>query len=99
MSKREKLRRKLREHPADADMHDVHTLLFRFGFSLARTRGSHYIFEYEEGSQFQQIIVPLHGHKVKRVYIRQVIAILDELFPPEEAAPEEEGDDESDQDD
>jgi predicted RNA binding protein YcfA (HicA-like mRNA interferase family) len=70
MSKREKLRRKLRNHPAEANIQDVQTLLQRFGFSLARTRGSHYIFEYDDGEHFQQIVVPVHGRKVKKVYIQ-----------------------------
>jgi predicted RNA binding protein YcfA (HicA-like mRNA interferase family) len=90
MSKGEKLRRKLRVRPADANMRDVETLLVRFGFTLARIHGSHHIFEYDNGERFQQVIVPLHGRKVKRMYIQQVIAILDELFPPEELTDEDE---------
>ncbi len=65
-------------------MRDVQTLLQRFGFTLARTSGSHHIFEYDDGERFQQVVVPLHGRKVKKVYVRRVVAILDILFPVEE---------------
>jgi predicted RNA binding protein YcfA (HicA-like mRNA interferase family) len=83
VSKREKLRQKLRQQPAEADMQDVQTLLQRFGFTLVRTRGSHHIFEYDDGKRFQQIIIPLHGRRVKKVYVEKAVAILDVLFPIE----------------
>ena len=69
MSKREKLRQKLRQQPADASMQDVETLLLRFGFILSRVRGSHHIFDYDDGKRFQQLIVPLHGRRVKKFYV------------------------------
>lgn len=70
-------------------MQDVETLLHRFGFTLARITGSHHIYEYDDGERFKQITVPLHGRKVKKVYVRQVSDLLDEMFPevpePDEA--------------
>ena len=84
MSKREKLRQKLRDQPADSTMQDVQTLLERFGFILARIRGSHHIFEYDQGGATSQIVVPMHGRKVKKVYVQRVIELLDTLFPPED---------------
>jgi predicted RNA binding protein YcfA (HicA-like mRNA interferase family) len=85
MSKREKLRQRLRQNPVDGNLQDVKTLLERFNFSLARVRGSHYIFEYEDQAISKQIVFPSHGNKVKKIYIREVIKILDELFPPHES--------------
>ncbi|MBN1963846.1 MAG: type II toxin-antitoxin system HicA family toxin [Anaerolineae bacterium] len=90
MSRREKLRERLRERPADATMRDVQTLLRQFDFVLARTRGSHHIFEYDDGERFRQLVVPVHGRKIKKLYVQQVIVMLDELFPPGEATDEEE---------
>lgn len=81
MTKREKLRRKLRNNPADATMQEVQTLLSYFGFELARTTGSHHIFEYDDGENFRQIVVPLHGRKVKKFYIKRISQILDDMFP------------------
>ncbi len=64
MTKRDKLRLKLRNNPNNATMQELETLLFQFGFTRARIRGSHHVFEYDNGSEFRQIIVPLHGNKV-----------------------------------
>jgi predicted RNA binding protein YcfA (HicA-like mRNA interferase family) len=84
MTKRDKLRQKLRNPSADTNMRDIQTLLESFGFVLVRIRGSHYIFEYDDGEQSKQLVFPLHGNKVKRMYIKEVIKIIDELFPMEE---------------
>jgi predicted RNA binding protein YcfA (HicA-like mRNA interferase family) len=65
-------------------MQDVETLLARFGFRLARVSGSHHIFEFEDNKRSRQIVVPLHGRKVKRLYIRKVVELLDELFPEDD---------------
>jgi predicted RNA binding protein YcfA (HicA-like mRNA interferase family) len=86
MSKKEKLRRKLRNNPKDATMQEVETLLTRFGFRLIRIRGSHHIFR----NGAIDIIIPLHGRKVGMEYVKEVILILDRLFP--ESENEEESD-------
>lgn len=90
MSKRDKLRQKLRNNPTQAKMQDVETLLVRFGFMLARISGSHHIYEYEENDISRQIVVPLHGRKVKKVYVKKVIEMLDELFPEDEDTEDDE---------
>lgn len=84
MTRREKLRRKLRNNPAGATMQEVETLLKNFGFELARISGSHHIYEYDAGDIWKQVVVPLHGRKVKKAYVKQVVDILDELFPEDE---------------
>ncbi len=48
MSKRDKLRRKLRNHPKGAKFSEVETLLLGFGFILARVSGSHHVFRYND---------------------------------------------------
>jgi predicted RNA binding protein YcfA (HicA-like mRNA interferase family) len=94
MSKREKLRRKLRNNPEGAAMQEVETLLLRFGFKLARVSGSHHIYEYEEGDIWKQVIVPLHGRKVKKIYVKRVVEAIDELFSEDTDEQEDEGNDE-----
>lgn len=94
MSKREKLRRKLRNNPEGATMQEVETLLLRFGFILARVSGSHHIYEYEEGDTWKQVIVPLHGRKVKKIYVKKVVEALDDLFFEDTDEQEDESDDE-----
>lgn len=91
MSKREKLRRKLRNNPNNATTQEITTLLGYFGFELARVRGSHHIFEYQAEDVSVQIVISVHGRKVKRVYTINVIEIIDTLFP-EEVEGEEDGD-------
>lgn len=90
MTKRDKLRRKLRNNPNDATMQEVQTLLKRFGFILDRVSGSHHLFVYEQGEIYRSISIPLHGRKVKRVYVERATDLLDELFPEdgEESADE-----------
>lgn len=59
-------------------------LLMGFGFTLARISGSHQIYEYAEGDIWRQVIVPLHGRKVKKLYVKKAVEVVDELFPDEE---------------
>jgi len=94
MTRREKLRRKLRSQPANATMQDVQSRLERFGFSLARVQGSHHIFEYDDGDQFAQVVVPVHGRKVKKAYVEKVVESLDSLFPPDVEANQRDEDEE-----
>ncbi len=35
------------------------------------------------------MVVPVYGKKVKKVYVKRVVAILDELFPPEDEMAED----------
>jgi predicted RNA binding protein YcfA (HicA-like mRNA interferase family) len=93
MSKRDKLRRRLRNNPGSGTMQDVETLLLGYGFTLARVSGSHHIFEYQEGDLWKQVIVPLHGSKVKKIYVKKVVEAIDELFPEEPEDQAEESDD------
>lgn len=95
MTGREKLRRKPRNNPKDATMREVETLLTYFGFTLARIKGSHHIYEYVTGNVFRQITVPLHGRKVKKLYVKNVAALLDELFPDITEEMNEENDDQN----
>jgi predicted RNA binding protein YcfA (HicA-like mRNA interferase family) len=75
-------------------MQQVETLLSRFGFVVARVGGSHHIYEFEEGNLWRQIVIPLHGRKVKAIYIKKVIELLDGLFPIEDIEDEEEDENE-----
>ncbi len=90
MARREKLRRKLRNNPTGARMQDLETLLTRFGFVLDRVSGSHHLFVYREGRVYRSISIPLHGRKVKKVYVLKALELLDELFPEEEDDVEDE---------
>lgn len=81
MTKRAKLRKKLRNNPVDANMQDLQTLLEGYDFVLDRVSGSHHLFIYETATAYRSISVPLHGKKVKKVYTQKALDLLDELFP------------------
>lgn len=81
MSKRDKLRRKLRNNPKGVRFSDLETLLLSFGFTLARIKGSHHFFQYRQGTVHAIMIVPVHGRSVKPQYVKDSLDILDQLFP------------------
>ncbi|MCL4253243.1 MAG: type II toxin-antitoxin system HicA family toxin [Anaerolineae bacterium] len=80
MTKKEKLLRRLRNNPTDVSFQDLETLLFRFGFQFIRANGSHHLYEYEQKDIWRQVIIPVHGRKIKSVYVKKVIEIIDELL-------------------
>jgi predicted RNA binding protein YcfA (HicA-like mRNA interferase family) len=83
MSKREKLRERLKNNPTDATFSDIRKLLEQEGFVLDRIAGSHHIFVRDE------IIlpIPVHNNKVKTVYTKRLIEIIE---PAETQQQEEE---------
>lgn len=95
MSKRDKLRRKLKNNPKGVKFGDLETLLMQFGFILARVKGSHHFFQYQQGDIKAIMVVPVHGNTVKPQYVKDSIEILDELFP--EAIDQAEDDDDNSQ--
>lgn len=98
MSRREKLRRRLRQQPHNASMADLETLLLHFGFVLDRISGSHRTYLYNGDQQGSIIVIPAHGQRVRATFVKLVIGELDRLFP-EEIEGEGEHDDDGNQDD
>ncbi len=84
MSKRDKLRRKLRNNPKGRTKREIETLLGQLGFVLDRVSGSHHVFILRDGDTVHRIVVPIHGQRIKPVYVKQVIEKIDEIFPIEE---------------
>jgi len=89
MSKRDKLRRKLRNNPKGVKFADLETLLIRFGFGLVRVKGSHHFFQYQHGEIRIIMVVPVHGNQVKPQYVTDSLDLLDELFPEEKQSDSE----------
>jgi predicted RNA binding protein YcfA (HicA-like mRNA interferase family) len=81
MSKRDKLRRKLKNNPKGTKFSEIETLLLSFSFVRIRVTGSHHLFRYDDRERKINIVVPVHGNQVKTPYIKEVIDILDEHFP------------------
>jgi predicted RNA binding protein YcfA (HicA-like mRNA interferase family) len=81
MSKRDKLRRKLRNNSKGVKFSELETLLERFEFTLIRIAGSHHIFRHDGNTK---LVIPVHGNTVKPEYVNIVIEALDALYPETE---------------
>ena len=80
MSKRDKLRQKLRNNPRNVKFSELETLLLRFGFILIRVAGSHHIFRYSGQGENAKLVIPVHGNSIKPEYVNAVIETLDALL-------------------
>ena len=68
------LLKKFKNNPKGARFDDVRTLLSQEGFRLDRIAGSHHIFK-KPGITFA---IPVHNNRVKAVYIKRMIEIIEE---------------------
>jgi len=67
MTKLDKLIDKIRARPVEARFSDVQTLLYAFGWTIGREKGSHVTFV--KNGQAPLIIPKAGGTKVKQVYL------------------------------
>ncbi|MBD2654031.1 type II toxin-antitoxin system HicA family toxin [Synechocystis sp. FACHB-383] len=74
MPKREKLIALLKSSPNNIRFGDVRKLLELDGFSLERITGSHHIFKRNDII----LVIPVHNKKVKSIYIRRILEIIEE---------------------
>lgn len=75
MSKLDKLIAHLRSEPSEASFGDIERILKAFDFIEVRSNGSHHIFRHQDR---RQITIPKDsGRKVKRIYIKKVIDLLE----------------------
>lgn len=80
MGKLEKLVEQFVGGLAEASFEDVRYLLEAFGFEEKRSKGSHHIFGNNRG---QAITIPKKGgKKVKKVYIKRVVDLLNLEIQP-----------------
>lgn len=86
MSKRDKLRRKLRNNPRGRTLGELETLIGYFGFILDRVSGSHHIYILQIGGTTYRLVIPVHNQKIKPVYVKGVIEMIDKLFPTADEA-------------
>ncbi len=73
MTSHEKRIRKLINNPQDVSIQELQTVLANFGWSLIRTKGSHFIFKDLNGRIYS---VPVHNSKIKSHYIKDILKIL-----------------------
>jgi predicted RNA binding protein YcfA (HicA-like mRNA interferase family) len=65
--------------PSEVRFAEIRRLLEKYGWRLARTRGSHHTFE-KPG--FSILVVPVHGGMVMPIYVRKIQKILKGPKPP-----------------
>lgn len=70
MTKRDKLAEKIRRRPPSARFRDVERLLNAYGWTLARTRGSHMTFKKSDEQRI--LTVTVHDDKVERAYLDKI---------------------------
>ena len=73
MGKKDKLVEKLKNSPNNVTFSDIRKLLELEGFFLDRITGSHHIFKKNEVI----LIIPVHNNRVKSVYIRRILEIIE----------------------
>ena len=74
MTKREKLRERLKNNPNNVRFSDIRKLLEYEDFELDRVTGSHHIFIKGEVI----LVIPVHNNKVKTVYVKRVLELIDQ---------------------
>jgi predicted RNA binding protein YcfA (HicA-like mRNA interferase family) len=74
VSKREKLLEAIKQSPNNVTFAKIRKLLEHDGFILERITGSHHVFR-KEAAIF---VVPVHKNKVKAVYVKRVVEIIEE---------------------
>ena len=82
-TRRQKRRQKLARNPKNVRFEDVRQLLEAYGFELKRTKGSHHSFVGSIGSERVTVVIPFR-RPLKEIYVKRVLAILDEIEPLDE---------------
>jgi predicted RNA binding protein YcfA (HicA-like mRNA interferase family) len=77
MSKLEKLISKFQAKPSDVSFSDIEYLLKAYGYEEVRSNGSHHSFRNPEREPKVIIVPKVHGRRVKKPYIVQILTYLD----------------------
>lgn len=75
MTKKERLFERIKNNPRNVRFSDLRSLLKEEDFLLERITGSHHIFKKDK----YIFVIPVHNDKVKTVYVKKVIELIDEL--------------------
>lgn len=75
MTIKEKRFLKFSQQPKDTSLDKTKIVLEDFGYELSKIKGSHHVFKKPYEST---IVIPVHNNKVKKIYIKKLIKILNE---------------------
>ncbi len=79
-SRRQKRRRKIAQNPKNIRFEDLKRLLEDYGFELRRTKGSHHSFVGYVGDEKVTLVIPFRK-PLQEVYVKNTLAILDQIEP------------------
>lgn len=94
-SRRRKRYQKIKQNPKNIRFEDLRHLLEDYGFELKRTKGSHHSFVGHVGNEKITVVIP-YRRPLKEVYVRNALAILEEIESIKEADELQEGESEDD---
>jgi predicted RNA binding protein YcfA (HicA-like mRNA interferase family) len=97
-TRRHKRRQKIAKNPKNVQFEDLQRLLEDYDFELKRTKGSHHSFTGYIGDEKTTIVIP-YRRPLKAVYVKKVLAILDEIEQLDEADASDEPEESETQDD
>lgn len=90
-TRRQKRRRKLAQNPKNVRFEDLKRLLEDYDFELKRTKGSHHSFVGYVGSEKVTVVIPFRK-PLQEVYVRNTLAILNQIEPLDDDGEFAEGD-------
>ena len=61
--------------PPEAEFSDVRAIMMYFGWQERQGKGSHVVFR--SPNETEHLVFPVHGRRVKRIYIQQMCRVLD----------------------
>lgn len=79
MAKKEKRLERLRQHPKNVSFDDLKQVLEDYGFILRKVTGSHHTFKKQAEGKSWTITIPFRKPHVKSTYVKQVLAIIEEI--------------------
>ncbi len=79
MSKAKKRLKKLRNNPKSVSFQDAESVLLSLGFELKRIQGSHHIYTIEIDGVTSLLTIPYKRPHIGRIYVKQILALIDEL--------------------
>lgn len=85
MSKKDKILEKVLKTPTPSDMtsEQLITVLKIYGIQVVRRISSHVILEKIGGEQWQQLVMPISGKRIKTIYIKQVREVIMRMIEEE----------------
>ena len=75
MTKKIKSFDKIKNNPKDVKFNEIKNILDEHGFVLKRISGSHFIYSKDEIT----FVIPSHNNKVKEIYVKRIIELIDNL--------------------